>query len=525
MNFYYRIIPTLSTFTLLISICGLVYSQPNPEPFKKGLNSITEQSLQSQTEFLASDWFAGRETATAGAYMAADYIASQFKQIGLAPYFPSGTKGFDGYFQNVKLIATEPVSSKITVTKTVNNGRTSQTFADKTDFLLSAFSKDINIDADLFFGHNGLNQASFEQLKGSASGQVLIRIGGYPDSKDTTSLGYQTFGKMSESQLQSVKNQAAKNAGFIAVLEFNPENHSPVSMSHPNQERTPSEKTLHKRSSGIYKKQVNLVNDVTDQIPVFMISEDVINAIYPKWSESLNNPKIAKSATDKNIRIAIEINTNRQLIECRNVLAVIEGENKNEVIVAGAHYDHLGEYDGYIWNGADDNATGTVGIMALAKAFAVSGVKPKKTLIFAAWTAEERGLHGSTYFVRSYPNLKNIKYCLNYDMIGREADPETPNMNTSFIYIKTWEEAADLIRSANENLNLELSIRYAASENLSGGSDQAPFAQNKIPVMWFHTGGHPDYHGPYDHADKINYKKMSAIVKASFSVLWKLANE
>lgn len=504
---------------------AILNGQVHPEGFNKGLETITEQSLKAQLEFLASDWFAGRETATPGAYMAADYIASQFKQTGLQPYFPNAASGFSGYHQNVKLIASHVESSSITLIRQNGLGQTREVFTLHTDFELAAFLKDLQVEGSLFFGKYGFNQTGFENLKGAASGQILVRIAGFPQQEDTTAQGYRTFGKLTKAQLYALKNKAAKEAGFAAILEYNPANPSPVSMSHPSANQTPAEKTLHKRSSGIYNKQVRLINQPTEGLPVFEISQDIIMAICPNWESQLVAEKNNSSQSPKDLRVRLEIHTHRELIECRNVLAVIEGENPDEVIVAGAHYDHLGEYNGYIWNGADDNASGAVGIMALAKAFMASGVKPKKTLVFAAWTAEERGLHGSTYFVESHPNPSTIRYHLNYDMIGREADPSKPDMQISFIYSKSWQEAADLIRNANDQLNLNLNIRFAPSDNLKGGSDQAPFAQKGIPVMWFHTGGHSDYHGPYDHADKINYNKMGAIIKASYSALWKLACE
>ncbi len=514
-----------STVFILFAILGALGAQTRNEAFEKGLQTISEQSLKAQTEFLSSDWFAGRETATAGAYMAADYIASQFKQFGLSSYQPLSSAAFSGYLQPVKLIASEVVSSNITIIKAENNNVAKETFNHLADFYLSAYSKDIELEAEVFFGSYGFNQPSFEYLKGATKGQILLRIEGFPGMADTASVGFREFGKMSEMQRQAAKNRQAREAGFIAILEYNPLNPSPVNMSHPNAYRTPAEKPLHKRSSGIYKKQVRLISESNDQIPVIAISEDIINALYPNWKDLLNAPKPIKAQINKNTRVNIRVNTERKLIECQNVLAVIEGEIKDEIIVAGAHYDHLGEYDGYIWNGADDNASGTVGIIALARAFAESGIKPKKTIVFAAWTAEERGLHGSTHFVKTHPNPALIKYYLNYDMIGREADPENPNMNVSFIYTKWWQAAPELIQTANEQLNLGLNVRYFPSENPTGGSDQAPFAQKNIPIMWFYTGNHSDYHGPFDHADKINYKKMTSIVRASFSALWKLANE
>ena len=101
----------------------------------------------------------------------------------------------------------------------------------------------------------------------------------------------------------------------------------------------------------------------------------------------------------KNKKLHVKTCLEAKTIKCRNVLGMIEGKNPDEIIVVGGHYDHLGIHDGFIWNGADDNASGTVGVMTIAKAFMASGVQPEKTIIFAAWTGEEKGLYGSKYFV------------------------------------------------------------------------------------------------------------------------------
>src|SRR5674476_1172278 len=134
--------------------------------------------------------------------------------------------------------------------------------------------------------------------------------------------------------------------------------------------------------------------------------------------------------TDKYIYLKTTVKTTQ--IAVRNVIGVIEGNNPDKIIVLGAHYDHLGMENGYIWNGADDNGSGTVGVMTLAKAIMETGKKPEKTIIIALWTAEEEGLLGSRYYVENFPYpLNNIRLNVNFDMISRymtESDPKKVNM-------------------------------------------------------------------------------------------------
>jgi hypothetical protein len=524
----------LNSFRNFITLGVIMFSlqtisgEENSTAFEKGYNSITEASLQAQIEFLSSDWFGGRETAMPGAYMAGDYIASQFKLFGASPLYKGDLN--DGYFQNVKLISTSLNSASVSVTHIHSRNIGTTTFHSGTDLLAYNILKDLSITGEIFWGGYGLHSRDANQLAGAKKGQILLRAAGFPGKKDSTSIGWQLYSNLSDQQLSNKKNEEARKAGFSAVLEFSQDEASPVTIAHPNQDREVSERSLHKFTSGIYRKTVRLIpSEREDPIPVIRISHDILHQILPNWTDEIANIEMNaarwKGSSISNKTATINSITERELIECRNILSVIEGERSDEIIVIGAHYDHLGEYDGYLWNGADDNASGTVAVIALARAFAESGVKPKRTLVFAAWTAEERGLHGSTHFVNTHPDPSSIKYYLNYDMIGRDPNPENASMNTTFIYSEKNEEMATLTRKANTDLNLDLNIRFAPSALPASGSDNAPFALNGIPIMWYFAGMHDDYHGPYDQAFKLNYSKIAAIVKASYSVVWQLANE
>lgn len=210
----------------------------------------------------------------------------------------------------------------------------------------------------------------------------------------------------------------------------------------------------------------------------------------------------------------------------RNVLGVIRGET-DEVVVIGAHYDHLGmEIDAknrICYNGADDNASGVAAVLQIAKAMKASGAKPYRTVVFALWDGEERGMLGSTYFVEDCPFLSHVKAYMNFDMVGR-GPIEIPR-HLSYVYTSSHPSFGEWLRIDTEERGFSFEPSYKAWGNPNFGSDNAAFADAKIPLVWYHTEGHPDYHKATDTSEKIDYAKLLDIVRASYLCTWRLANE
>lgn len=211
-----------------------------------------------------------------------------------------------------------------------------------------------------------------------------------------------------------------------------------------------------------------------------------------------------------------------------NVLAYIPGKRSDEYVIVGAHFDHLGVdetlADDKIYNGADDNASGVSAVLQIARAFALSGEKPLRNVIFAFWDGEEKGLLGSKHFVQHCPFLKQIKGYLNFDMIGRNNKPEQPQ-HVVYFYTAAHPAFGEWLKQDITRYGLQLQPDYRPWDNPVGGSDNASFARSGIPVIWYHTDGHPDYHQPSDHAALLNWEKVMEITKASFLNVWNLANE
>lgn len=231
---------------------------------------------------------------------------------------------------------------------------------------------------------------------------------------------------------------------------------------------------------------------------------------------------------DRDSILVIRQEKHYQRLPMQNVLAKIEGKRNDEYVVIGAHYDHLGidpllEGD-QIYNGADDNASGVSAVLQIARAFIISGIQPERTVIFAFWDGEEKGLLGSRYFTDNFPQIDQVKGYLNFDMIGRNND-ETQPSHVVYFYTEAHPVFEDWLKNDILQYHLSLTPDYRPWDKPVGGSDNASFARLDIPLIWYHTDGHPDYHQPSDHVDKINWNKLVDITKAAYLNLWNLANE
>lgn len=222
------------------------------------------------------------------------------------------------------------------------------------------------------------------------------------------------------------------------------------------------------------------------------------------------------------------------LPDSENILAFIEGSEKpEEIIVISAHYDHVGTRNGVVYNGADDDGSGTVGVMEIAKAFQSAkkaGNGPKRSILFLHVTGEEHGLFGSEFYSDNpvFP-LTNTVADLNIDMIGRD-DPE--NRGKNYVYVIGSEMLSSELKVINEAANkmtnnLELNYKYDDPndpERLYYRSDHYNFAKNNIPVAFFFDGIHEDYHKPTDDVEKINFVLLQKRAQLVFATAWELAN-
>ena len=255
----------------------------------------------------------------------------------------------------------------------------------------------------------------------------------------------------------------------------------------------------------------------------------------------------SKPIVSPGAEVQITTSVERASVPDRNVVGMIEGSDpklKDEVVIVCAHYDHDGVNGANVLNGADDDGSGTVGVMEIAEAYtmaAAKGQRPKRSVLFAAWNSEERGLFGAWAYTERplFPLAKTVAV-LNMDMIGRNEevpegggarfrglDVQTAESNNDAVNIIGTTRSASLkevVERANRGIGLTLRLRYDNNiSQLMRRSDHWPFLNNGVPAVWVHTGLHPDYHTPNDDAERINYPKMERIGRMVYQASWDLA--
>jgi hypothetical protein len=512
-----------------------VYGQETP--FEKGFKAITTDAIKAQLGFLASDWTEGREAGEKGEFLSADYIASMLRLYGVKPggdYPPSSGSPAKlnlpgrSYFQNFILLRTIPGNEQILKLVTTN-GSTAKTdnFTFGVDFNLPSPVSDYEIEAPVVFaGYGYINgEYNFNDFgKIEIKGKFILKISGVPGFAKE---------KLTPAQISEYAEELddfARQMGAAGILEFNPNS---IVTGRPGKKdfnsMAPAEDMQRPlRLNAIYsvpeKKRTDNLIKITVSVrtanEILKGTGIVIEEYIKKADENKQYTIPEMEGKSIYVRSSIKISS----IAVRNVIGIIEGNKPDQVIVLGAHYDHMGMKNGYIWNGADDNASGTVGVMTLAKAMMESGQKPEKTIIIALWTAEEEGLLGSRYYVANltYP-LKNLLLNINFDMISRYMADEEPN-KVIMTYSSSFHKFRDITEKNIHKYKIDLDVEYQPSPNPPGGSDHQSFVAAGIPVMRFKPGHREEYHTPADEIGTVDWDIMEKIIKISYANLWELAN-
>jgi hypothetical protein len=540
----------LFTIMLLSLIIGSsVKAQTTPKD--KGFQTITVDAIKGQLEFLSSDWMEGRATGQKGYYLASDYVASMFKVFGAAPAGDAG--GFGGqfrgnrnaggppaapsksYFQNFNLLETVPGGTSSLAIK--KNGR-EYAFEEGVDYTFGRGAMSSKFDAPVVFvGYGLVDKANgIDDFAGvDVKGKVILRLTGFPGSADVTSPMYKKLigdNQRAAFEMSRKKNDALASLGVAGVID--------ISLG-----------TDIGKRMGVYKFDMNLApaesnvrtnwtsmrldtKEVSSNPVTISVTEKIINLLLK--DSGLDIPKYEKEAAAGTAKFkpvllpgtsaAVTIVVKSRRVNVRNVIAMIEGENPNEFVALGGHLDHMGMDNGKIWNGADDNASGTVAVMTIARAFAASGVKPKRTIIFCAWTGEEVGLYGSEYYTEN-PTMGKItdyKFYMNFDMIARDIATDTAKNMAGITYTKAYPKLEEISKAYKEEYKLNLNLNIRSADAPTGGSDYTAFSDNKIPVIAWMAAMHPDYHQPSDQVSLVNWNKMLNIIKLGYLQMWEAAN-
>ncbi len=457
---------------------------------------ITTGEIQDHIKYLASDELEGRLAGSKGGKLAAEYIKDQFEQDGLLPFYDGS------YFQNFDFIQTIELGNKNSVNLTYETSHGDLTL--NKDFVVAPFSGNANVAGRLAFAGYGISSSKLEyddfaglDLKGKIA--VIMR---YNPEHDSAMSEFDRFSSL------RMKASAARDSGAMGVIFVNGyEPNVDDDLIEFKYDRGPQ----------------------MEEFPVVQVKRNIIDDLLKSEGYSLKNlqEKIDSTKSPNSFVLdasaALITTVNEVHKQADNVAGYIEGSDpvlKNQYIVVGAHFDHLGwgiegsMYRGdkpMIHNGADDNASGTSGVLEIAEKVAAHKDQFKRSIVFIAFNAEELGLLGSSFTVSHFPvNIDEVDAMINMDMIGRVDTNNTLTVigsGTSSL----WKDMLE--RNNNFDFNLKL------DDDGWGGSDHQSFTLKEVPVLFFFSGIHQDYHKPSDDWDKINYSGEKEVLDYVYNIL------
>lgn len=513
-------------WVLVLILCSTLCAQESNAFSEKGnIDFITRSQLWDYLSFIASDELEGRGTPSQGQNIAAKFIATNLSRWGLLPAGDSGS-----YFQKILLRRSRirPYLTEMNID--------GEKFSFGNDFISTPISLSI-LHAPLVFVKSGyvLRSKKIDPYEGiDVRGKVMVTTGGYPagvsrrEFKGKIGIDYDT------------PSNYAKNNGAVAVITF------------------PSSRSIlmWDRYASSYVSEGDISVDAFQKnekpsVPAITASKKIVETLMrgevksdiSLWDQtSLDSVPSFSFSASKHVDINISSLTDTVLTQ--NIVARLPGSDpvlKNEIVAFGAHYDHLGvgtPVNGdSIYNGADDDGSGTVAILAMAEAFA-KGPRPKRSLLFVWHTGEEKGLWGSKYFT-VFPTvpLPSVVAQLNIDMIGRSSRADdTPSASESMsgrdeIFVIGSEMMSSELKRISEETNKEtgkLKLNYKYDDpsdplRLFYRSDHYNYAKQGIPIVFYFDGIHEDYHKVSDEIGKIDFEKYLNVTRTVYALGWKLA--
>ena len=536
----------LSTSLVCVLAAGLG-AQP---PSQGGITSIQEPALKEWLTYIASDELQGRATYTEGLGLAAGYIAEHLKQWGVKPAGDNGT-----YFQTVKVLGIR-TASRSSVTVEVNGQ--SKTFKDGEGITLprNMGGKQTIVSDQVRFAGYGLSipDAGHDDYAGfDAKGSVVVWLGAAAPKSITVPTG----------RLLGGRARLAIDKGAIATIAppgagrgnrggQPPAANAPGTGSASLTVGNPPPAQGGGRGGAVDDGDFTTVQRTDGKVPPAVTAQDEFfeflfsgsGTTYAELKQKAANQEPLPPFALKGVKLTFNVDADYEPVRTRftrNVVGIVEGTDpklKDTYVLYGAHYDHTGYRDGAprqgndrINNGADDDGSGTVALMAIARAFAL-GPRPKRSILFVWHAGEESGLLGSRYNA-DYPvvPLESMVAVVNIDMIGRNRDDDPKQSNTVYVVgsdrIST--ELHNINEDANASLPKPLTLDYemndpADPQSIYTRSDHYSYAAKGIPIVFLFTGTHPDYHQPSDTVDKILFDKLARITQLAYETGRRVAN-
>lgn len=503
-----------------------------------GNDTIRAEDLRADLFFLAGDGMEGRRTQTRGNALAAEFLASRFQRLGLEP-------GADGSFFQTFELMTMALGEDNALAVAVDGRPVPATMGrDATPLPLAGTG---SAEGEVVFAGYGIvsEPLDHDDFAGhDFAGKVVLVLDHEPGEEDPESAfdGVIT----AEASRDWRKVLAAQQAGAAAVLFVQDIHAHPEPMDAGR---------LHEIlwSGGTTRYTLaSWMDRIT--IPVAQVAPALAEQLVAGTGRSL--AELASAAATPGAaftelpgaRVSLQTSVQRTRLPDRNVVAMIPGsdpELADEVVLICAHYDHDGRAGERIFNGADDDGSGSVALLEIAEAYALAaeqGHRPRRSILLAAWNSEEVGLLGAWAYTESpLVPLQDVVATLNMDMIGRNEEvpagegrrffglqPQTAEENASSVHLMGYSYSSGLREAAvaaNEPIGLTLEMELDDNPSqLLRRSDHWPFLQLGVPSLFFHTGLHPDYHRETDTPDRIEYGKMERIVRLVHALSWDLAN-
>jgi hypothetical protein len=492
---------------------------------KNALESITENDLKAHLEFIASDYMQGRDFGTQipGLEITADYLKTQLIKTGLNTVNES-------YFQKVEMVRVKSDTNNVSIVINRNDG---SEFI-RSDGLIDGINTSENetLEGEIVFAGYGFVDkiTGYNDLEGLELKDKIVLMMTRNQKAVVDSLSPNLQNELEFSKYDTIFKLGAK--AIITCMD-------PII-----QDKTLYNRVKHSVGKGYVLLDIETIKFFPGTI--LIASNSLVDNILKEYNttleqlqKKLNQSGEPQSFPLEGIKANIDLPKKVETIIGKNVIGIIEGSDpilKNECVVLSAHYDHLGmNADGEVFNGADDNGSGTVALLEIAEAFTKMKKTPKRSIVFAWVTAEEKGLFGSEYYSQHpvFPLEKTVAN-INLDMIGRVSSKDTVDNWSVFnsladengIYIISGKQSSELTQLSNKTCkDLNLIPSDSLTDAILHRSDYYNFYKNGIPILGVTTGLHEDYHKVSDEPDKIDYHKMKRVTVFAFLVANKIANQ
>jgi len=509
----------------LIVAAALLAALPS-YPQKEALRAITLENSEAYMKFLSSDDLEGRRTGSEGNNLAAEYIKAEALKLGVRPL-----PGQDDLFQELRYIKTSivPGESRITFSDSCSGHIFSADIMP-----LMPPSDTVSLEGEVVFGGYGYvnSEEEYNDLAGiSLKDKIVVIMTRIPEifGSGMPAPGSGISEMTEVRKLSMIMLLQARAIIFVADPALGNDISSDLlSMGSPYQLTPLFRKQIFSFSLNVYA----ITTGTADQ----MLGGSGLTL--RKLQDSIASSLKPVSFIIPNLRTNISVNVVRDTVTSNNIIGYVEGSDpvlKNEAVIFTAHYDHVGkDASGNIYNGANDNASGSVGLLNIASAFSSLRKKPARSAIFLWTTGEEEGLHGSTHYADNPPfPLEKTVAAINFDMIARSRQESDVGKSLSGRIDITGPDTIRIIHGANcpELVTIATTACHESGifpiddgkgANFSG-SDHYPFYRKKIPVVFFFTGLHKDYHKETDDYEFIDFDKLVRVSKAGFATGYRVA--